>query len=44
MNGMLKMDPDSRYTAFECIAAPYFDGLRDPDLERMVQSLRNSNI
>ena len=43
MNGMLKMDPDSRYSAFECLADPYFDGVRDPEVERLVQALRSTN-
>lgn len=37
MNGMLKMDPESRYTAFECICDSYFDGLREPEVEKVVQ-------
>lgn len=33
---MLTMEPEERYTAVDCIADPFFDGLRDPDTEKMV--------
>ena len=33
MNGMLMMDPDERYTALDCLADPYFDGIREPKVE-----------
>jgi cyclin-dependent kinase-like len=36
MNGMLMMDPEERYTAMDCIADPYFDNIRDPDIEESV--------
>lgn len=38
MNGMLKMDPEERLTAIECLAHPYFEGIRDPDTEKLVQA------
>lgn len=36
MNGMLKMDPEERLTAVECLANPYFDGIREPEVEKMI--------
>jgi hypothetical protein len=29
MKSTLEMDPHERYTALDCLADPYFDGLRD---------------
>ena len=42
MKGMLEMDPSERYSALECLADPYFDGLRDPEVEKMIKTLVNS--
>jgi hypothetical protein len=42
MKGMLEMDPDERYTALECLGDPYFDGLREPEIEKMVRGLNNN--
>ena len=36
ITGMLRMDPNSRYNSFECLADPYFDGVRDPETEKLV--------
>jgi serine/threonine protein kinase len=36
MNGMLKMDPEERLTAVECLAHPYFDGIREPEVEKLI--------
>ena len=36
MKGMLEMDPQSRYTAFDCLADPFFDGIREPEVERLI--------
>lgn len=36
MAGTLMLDPEERYTAMDCLADPYFDGLRDPEIEKMV--------
>jgi hypothetical protein len=41
MKGMLDMEPSERYTALECLADPYFDGLREPEVEKMIKSLGN---
>jgi cyclin-dependent kinase-like len=39
MKGMLEMDPADRYNALECLADPYFDGLRDPETEKLIKGL-----
>ena len=36
MSGMLRMEPEERLTALECLAHPYFDGMREPEIERMI--------
>lgn len=36
MNGMLTMEVEKRLTAIECLAHPYFDGLRDTEVEAMI--------
>lgn len=38
VKGMLEMDPSDRYTAIECLADIYFDGLRDAEIEKLVKS------
>ena len=43
MKGMLEMDPSDRYTALECLADPYFDGLRDPEVEKMIKGMNAGN-
>jgi serine/threonine protein kinase len=43
MKGMLEMDPTERYNALECLADPYFDGLREPEVEKMIKTLSNSS-
>jgi hypothetical protein len=42
MKGMLEMDPANRLSALECLADPYFEGLREPEVERMVKGLINA--
>ena len=37
MNGMLQMQVQERLTAIECIAHPYFDGLRTEDDEDLIE-------
>lgn len=37
MKAMLEMDPTDRITAVEALADPYFDGLRDPDVEKLIR-------
>lgn len=43
MKGMLMMDPEERYTALECLADPYFDGLREPEVEKLIKTLTNQS-
>jgi hypothetical protein len=35
---MLEMDPNDRFTALDCLADSYFDGLREPDIEKLIKS------
>lgn len=42
MSGMLRMDPEQRFTAQDCLAHPYFDGIREPEIEKMIQPLTNN--
>jgi hypothetical protein len=37
---MLRMDPEHRLNALECLAHPYFEGIRDPEIEKLVQSVQ----
>lgn len=37
MKAMLEMDPTDRITAIEALADPYFDGLRDPEVEKLIR-------
>jgi hypothetical protein len=32
------MDPTQRYTAIDCLADPYFDGVRDAEIEALLKS------
>jgi hypothetical protein len=41
MNGMLKMDLEERLNAIECLAHPYFDGIRDAEVERLIQGRKD---
>lgn len=36
MNGMLNMEHEKRLTAIECLAHPYFDGLRNDEIENLI--------
>ena len=36
MHGMMKMDPEERLTALECLAHPYFEGIREPDIDKLI--------
>ena len=37
MNGMLNMEHEKRFTAIECLAHPYFDGMRSSETENLIQ-------
>jgi len=36
MKAMLEMEPSQRITAIEALADPYFDGLRDTEIEKLL--------
>lgn len=36
MKAMLTMEPNERITAIESLADPYFDGLRDSEVEKLI--------
>ena len=40
---MLTMDPNERLTAIEALADPYFDGMRDAEVERIVKEQLGTN-
>jgi cyclin-dependent kinase-like len=37
MSGMLQMEVGKRLTAIECLAHPYFDGMRNDEIENLIQ-------
>ena len=37
------MDPNERLTAVEALADPYFDGMRDAEVERIIKEQLGSN-
>jgi cyclin-dependent kinase-like len=37
MSGMLQMELGKRLTAIECLAHPYFDGMRNDEIDNMIQ-------
>lgn len=43
MKAMLTMEPSERITAIEALADPYFDGMRDADVERLIREQLGSN-
>lgn len=38
------MDPAQRFTAVDCLAHEYFDGLRDPEVEELIRQSRPEPI
>ena len=40
LKGMLTMEPDQRMTALECLAHPYFDDMRNEEVNGMVQQIK----
>jgi hypothetical protein len=40
MSGMLIMEPEERYTALDCLADPFFDNIRDAEVERLLSSYK----
>jgi cyclin-dependent kinase-like len=43
MKAMLTMDPNDRITALEALADTYFDGIRDPDIEKLIKEQLGTN-
>lgn len=44
MAGMLMMEPEDRYTAADCLADPYFDNIREPEVDKLLLSYKiNTN-
>ncbi len=41
MSGMLEMDETQRLTALECLAHPYFDGIREQEIEILLNEKRS---
>jgi len=37
MKAMLEMEPSERITAIEALADPYFDGLREAEVEKLLK-------
>jgi len=40
LKGMLALDPERRSTAIEALAEPWFDSLREPEVEQLIQADR----
>lgn len=40
LKGMLNMEPNERFTALQCLAHPYFEGMRNAEVESMIQQLK----
>lgn len=43
MAKMLELNPRDRITAIEALADPYFDGMREPEIEELVQKYIQAN-
>lgn len=40
MKGLLRLDPSKRLTAVEALALPWFDDLRDEEVEQLIRADR----
>lgn len=40
LKGLLILDPDQRFTAVDALAEPWFDSLREPEVEQLIQADR----
>ncbi len=40
LKGLLVLDPEKRSTAIEALAEPWFDSLREPEVESLIQADR----
>lgn len=36
LKGTLTMDPAKRFTAIDCLASPWFDNMREPEIDRLI--------
>lgn len=36
MNGMLTMEPEDRYNALDCLADPFFDTVRESEIDKLL--------
>ena len=43
MSGMLTLEPEERFTALDCLADPYFDPIRDSEIEKLINSNKISS-
>ena len=40
LKGMLTLDPENRFTAIDALAEPWFDQMREPEIEQLIQNDR----
>ena len=40
LKGMLALDPEIRFTAIDALAEPWFDQMREPEIEQIIQNDR----
>ena len=40
LNGMLTLDPEERLTAMDCLAHNYFDPIREPEVDQLIDNWR----
>jgi len=38
LKGTLQLDPTKRFTALECLATSWFDDLREPEIDRLIEA------
>jgi hypothetical protein len=38
LKGTLTLDPVKRFTAIDCLACSWFDDIREPEIERLVEA------
>lgn len=36
LKGLLTLDPDKRFTALDALAEPWFDNLREPEIDQLI--------
>lgn len=40
LKGTLTLDPAKRLTAIECLAEPWFDEIREPEIDQLIRAHR----